>query len=225
MVVQSVSRVRAVALRRSAFRLGEALLDRVEVGAVGRQVKDAGADSGDRGSDASDLVYRKIVHNDHVTGRERRRQELLDVGAESGAGHRPVEDERSGDAGCAQAGNKGRGAPMAVWSGVDKAIAFRTPAIAADHVGGHSRLVEKDKRGRVHVALPNPPLLAMAGNVRAVLLSGPQALFLCERPSRRSVNQIVVSEPGAMPRAIRASRISARVMPFQVTVRSRSSAS
>ena len=70
MVVQSVSRVRALALRRSAFslmlriplRAREGLLDRVEVGAVGRQVKDAGADSGDRGWDASDLVCRKIVH-------------------------------------------------------------------------------------------------------------------------------------------------------------------
>jgi hypothetical protein len=43
----------------------------------------------------------------------------------------------------------------------------------------------------------------MAGNVRAVLLGSPQALFLCDKPSRRSVDQIVVSEPGAMPRAIR----------------------
>jgi hypothetical protein len=43
----------------------------------------------------------------------------------------------------------------------------------------------------------------MVSNIRAVLLGSSQALFLCDRPSRRSVDQIVVSEPGAMPRAIR----------------------
>lgn len=153
MMVQSVSRVRALALRRSTFslmlriplRAREDRLDRVEVRAVGRQVKDAGADSGDGLSDAGDLVRREVVHDDYVAKRERRRQELLDVGAESGAGHRPVENERSREAGPAQAGHKGRGAPMAVRSGVDKAIAFRTPAVAADHGGGYSRLVDKDK--------------------------------------------------------------------------------
>ena len=130
-MVQSVSRVRALALRGSAFslmlriplRARERLLDGVEVRAVGRQVKNAGADSGDGFSNAGNLMRREVIHHHHVAGRERRHQELYDIGAESGAGHRPVEDERSGEAGPAQAGNKGRGAPMAIGSGADKAIA------------------------------------------------------------------------------------------------------
>jgi hypothetical protein len=74
MMVQSVSRVRALALRRSAFslmlriplRAREHLLDRVEVGAVGRQVKDAGAGSGDGFSNAGDLVRGEVIHDHHV---------------------------------------------------------------------------------------------------------------------------------------------------------------
>jgi len=48
---------------------------------------------------------------------------------------------------------------------------------------------------------------------------------LCERLSRRRVDQIVVSEPGSRPRSIRASLISASVMPGLVVVSSRSRSS
>jgi hypothetical protein len=48
---------------------------------------------------------------------------------------------------------------------------------------------------------------------------------LCRRPSRRSVDQTVVSETGATPRCSSAARISAKVMPGLAAVSSRSNAS
>jgi hypothetical protein len=63
------------------------------------------------------------------------------------------------------------------------------------------------------------------GDVRPVLLGRSQRLFLCERPSRRSVDQIVVSEPGSRPRPTSSSLISASVMPGLVVVSSRSRSS
>jgi hypothetical protein len=52
--------------------------------------------------EAADLVRREVIHDNHAAGDERRRQELLDIGAESDTGDGPVEDERSGQAGPTQ---------------------------------------------------------------------------------------------------------------------------
>ena len=72
-----------------------------------------------------------------------------------------------------------------------KALAPDTPARAAGHGGRGSGLVQEDEALGIHVALPHPPLLAMSSHVGTVLLGGAQRLFLCDRPSRRSVLQIV----------------------------------
>jgi hypothetical protein len=47
-------------LAQQGFELGEPLLDRVEIGAVGRQVKQTGAGVFDGCSDVFDLVARQI---------------------------------------------------------------------------------------------------------------------------------------------------------------------
>jgi hypothetical protein len=65
----------------------------------------------------------------------------------------------------------------------------------------------------------------VGGDIRPVLLGGSQAVFLYERPSRLSVDQIVVSEPGSMPRATNSSRISANVIPLRLIVSTRSNPS
>lgn len=88
--LQRSSRVRAAALRRRALH-GEGLLDGVEVGAVGRQVEDPCAACRDRLPDAGYLTARQIVQDEQVVGRQRRCQDLLDIGAEQGAIERPVE--------------------------------------------------------------------------------------------------------------------------------------
>jgi hypothetical protein len=72
------------------------------------------AGRGERLADAVNLVSREIVKHHDVTRRERRRQGLLDVGAESDPGHWPVEHQRRQDAGLPEAGDQGRRAPVAV---------------------------------------------------------------------------------------------------------------
>jgi hypothetical protein len=50
----------------SVFELGEDLLDRVEIGAVGRQKEHARASSADHGTDACSPVGAEIVEDDDV---------------------------------------------------------------------------------------------------------------------------------------------------------------
>jgi hypothetical protein len=64
----------------------------------------------------------------------------------------------------------------------------------------------------------------MLSDIRPILLGSSQR-FLCVKPKRRSVAQIVVSEPGSIPRSISASLISAKVTPLRFVVSSRSRSS
>ncbi len=70
-------------LPKERLELGEQLLDRVEIGAVGRKVQEESAGSGDRLAHPVDLVRGEVVEHDDVARFERRREELLDVGAEA----------------------------------------------------------------------------------------------------------------------------------------------
>ena len=76
------------------FRLPPPLLDRVEIGAVGRQVKQSGAGVLDRRSNALYLVAPQIVQDDDIAGLELGSEELLDPGAELLAVDRPIEGAR-----------------------------------------------------------------------------------------------------------------------------------
>src|SRR3546814_13530881 len=98
------------------------------------------------------------------------------------AEHWAVEHDVSNDTGRARAGEEepapdeigGGRAPVTMRCGVDQALTLRSPAISADHVGGGPGLVEKDEGGRVHVALPYPPSLAVSGELRPILHGRPQ---------------------------------------------------
>lgn len=79
------------------FELGEDLFDRIEVGAVGWEEQQAGAGAADRLADGGPFVTAQIVHDDHVAGRERGDEALLDIVGEALAIDRLVEHARRVD--------------------------------------------------------------------------------------------------------------------------------
>ena len=72
---------RGLAQQRLEFR--EHLLDRVEIGRVGRQEQQVRARRPDRCPHRLAFVAAEIVEHDDITGPERRHQDLFDVGAET----------------------------------------------------------------------------------------------------------------------------------------------
>jgi len=80
MACQRASTVRLAAVRSSGLELGEGVLDRVQIGAVGWQVEQPGAAGFDRFADAVDLVGRQVVHDDDIAAAQGWRQALLDPG-------------------------------------------------------------------------------------------------------------------------------------------------
>ena len=90
MAVQRPSTVRPAALRRSAFSL-TGVLDRVEVGTVGRKVEQPRSRRLDRHAHPRSLVAGQVVHDDDVAGRQFRHEPLVDIGLDRVAVDRPVE--------------------------------------------------------------------------------------------------------------------------------------
>ena len=71
-------------LTDNRFEFGEAELDGVEVGAVGRQEPQRRAGGCTGGLHPLDLVGREIVRDHDVPGLEGRHEDLFDVGEETG---------------------------------------------------------------------------------------------------------------------------------------------
>ena len=118
-------------LSHPVLDLGEGLFDRVEVGRVGRQVPEPGADGADHLPDGGRLVGAEIVHDDDVTGFEHGHELLLDIGPEALAVDRSIEDARRRQPVAAQGTEESQRAPVAMRGKAAQAFAFRSPAAQA----------------------------------------------------------------------------------------------
>ena len=73
------------------FEFGGSLLDRVQVGTVGRQIDQTCAGGLDRLANAGNLVRAEPVHDHDIATAQRGNQHLLDIGEEGFAVDRPIE--------------------------------------------------------------------------------------------------------------------------------------
>lgn len=95
------------------LEFGKDLLDRVEVGAVGRQEDEVGAACSDGGAGRLALVTAEVVQHDDISRRQRRSQDLLHIEPEELAVYGAVNDPGRVDAVMAQSGDEGQGLPVA----------------------------------------------------------------------------------------------------------------
>ena len=165
-------------LAQERLQLGEGVLDRVEVGRVGREVEQARAGCLDQLSHPRPLVAGQVVHDHDVAGPQLGDEDPLDVGLEGVAVDRAVEDEGRHDPVLPQPGHEGGRLPVAVRDAGAQALASRRPPVASGHVGGGPGLVDEHQALGVEVELVLEPGLAPLQDVRAVLLGGVRRLFL-----------------------------------------------
>ena len=167
----------------------------------------------------------KVVHLDHIP--QGGREELLHVGQERRTIHRAVQHERRHQSGAVQPGHDCRSAPMLVRGSRGQSARFGGPAIAPDHVCAGTGLIDAHETLRVYKGKGYQDRQSR----RRMAPSGwscsaaPSISFLCDSPSRRSVDQIVVRHPASMPRATNAAWISAGVTLLVAAVSSRSRSS
>lgn len=159
------------------FELCEDLLDRIEVGAIGRQEDKPGAGGADRLADGLALMRAEIVHDDDVAGLERWHQHLLDIGAEALTVDWPVDDARRGDAVMPECGEEGHRPPVAVRDLSPERGTPSPPTMSAGHVGLGPGLVDEDETGRIDFRLVPLPPGAAAHDVRTILLGCEHGFF------------------------------------------------
>lgn len=109
------------------FEFGEDLFDWIEIGRIWRQEEQSCADFANSLTDGLAFVTAKIVHNNHISGLQRRHQDLLDIGQEPLTVDRPVEDARRLEPITAQSCQKGLRSPPAMGCFADQTLAARCP--------------------------------------------------------------------------------------------------
>ncbi len=136
-----------------------------------------------RSGDGLAFVTAQIVHDDDISGGEGGNQELLDVGPETDAVDRPVDDAGRLDPVAAQGGQEGQRVPAAVRHLGNQARPTPRASVAAGHVGLGPGLVDEDQAPGIKPALILLPPGAPSGDVGPILLAGVQAFFLKLMPS------------------------------------------
>ena len=159
------------------FQLGEDLLDRIEVWAVGRQEQQARASGPDYVPDSGLLVAGQVVEDDDVAGRERGAELLFDPLGEAVAIDRLIEDEGCVDPVAAQGGDEGHRLPVAIGHFCVKPLTVGRPTPQRCHVGLGPGLIDEHETCRIRSPLILLPLLPSSGDLRPQLLCGKNAFF------------------------------------------------
>ena len=115
---------------QECFQFRERELDRIEIGTVGGQKSDPGADLLDGCANLGLLMGREIVEHNDIAATQRRHQHLFDVGEETRTVDRPIEDRRCANPLEPQRGDDGVRLPVTAGRVIPKPCAARAPAIA-----------------------------------------------------------------------------------------------
>lgn len=160
------------------LELGEGHLDWIEVGAVGRQEAEPGPDAFDRGLDGRLLVQREVVEHHDITGPQRRREHLLDVGQKGGVVERTVEDGGRVQPIPPQRRDDRLRVPVATGRVVAQADAARTAPVGSKQVRGDAGLIDEDVAGGVVQRQRLAPASPSRGDIGPPLFIGVNGFFL-----------------------------------------------
>ncbi len=164
-------------LAHDGFEFGEAQLDGVEVGAVGRQEAQRRADGFNGVAHAVDFVSGEIVSDHDVAGVQRRHEDLFNVGEEAGPVHRAVEDPGGGEPRHPQRGDEGAALPPPLGGVIGDPLAAGAAPIPPQEIGGDPGFIEKDEAGRVERRSGRRPLRAGGRDVRAIVFGRTHRFF------------------------------------------------
>lgn len=166
-----------VCLSQECFELGKRLLDRVQIGTVGRQIEQLGPRRADRSPYGKVLMAAEIVHHHDVAWPQSWNQELHHPGEETLGVDGAIQDARRGDAITSQPGHEGERLALAVGHFGYQALTSGAAAMQAGHIRLCPGLINEDQTGRTNLALPLLPLPPPSRDISTVLLAGTQAFF------------------------------------------------
>jgi len=159
------------------FDFAEAILDRIEIGGVLRQITQCCTSRFNRLAHTRHLVRWQIIHNDRIAALERRNEKLFQPFDKGEPVHRSFHHERRHHAVMAQCGHECDCLPMPMRRISDQPRAATAATSQSHHVGGGGSLVDKDQPRRIKKPLLANPTPARTRYVRSLLLGCVQAFF------------------------------------------------
>jgi hypothetical protein len=166
-----------VELSQQSFELGEELLDWVQIGRIGRQEQQPGADAGNGEFNGIAFVAAKVVDYDNIAGSEGGYQRLLDISARLDAVHWTIKQHRRIDTIQSQCGQERERPPFPKWRPRHESFAAWSPTPNWGHVRLDPGLVNEHKAPRIEPVLHAPPLATAKRNISPSLLGGVQRFF------------------------------------------------
>ena len=146
-----------VFLAEERLELGECLLDGVEVGAVGRQKEELGADVADGTANRAGFVAADIIHHHDVARPQGWHQALDHPGQKARGVERSVEHARGNHAVIAEPRNESERFPVTMWHLGEQSLANPAAAVPPCHTCLGPRLVDEDNAPRINLALQTLP--------------------------------------------------------------------
>ncbi len=169
--------------------LGERLLDRREVGRVGRQEEELAVASFHGLANAGGLVDTQIIQHHDLSRPQRRRQLLRDVPHERRRIHRPLDHPGHVHAVGGERRHQRGVLAVVAWHRAGGSLVMRCPAVEPGQGDIRAAFVDKDELLRVELGDRFAPGFARL----LVAFAGCQPFFLWVQPRRRMARHIVAS--------------------------------
>jgi hypothetical protein len=122
-------------------------------------------------------VRAEVVGDDDVAWVQRRDKNLFDVGEETGAVDRAIEDAWCRQPGDPERGEKRTGLPPRARRVVMDALAAQGTTVPAEQIVGDAGFVEKDEVGRIPARRRGTPRDARGRDVRPIVFGRPYGFF------------------------------------------------
>lgn len=126
----------------------------------------------DRIANCHGLVAAKVVHDNSIIGPKFWCQAVPDIHLEDKPVHGAIHHQGRNNAVVTEAGDKGRGAPVAKGCAACEALSLGTASVASYHVGLGHGLVQEDQAFGIKTVLFSLPLLPGGGHIRPFLFLG-----------------------------------------------------
>jgi hypothetical protein len=132
-------------LSQIRFEFREGFFDRIEVGTIRRQIKQARGRRLDHRTDGGPLVARQIVHHDDVTRLEFGEEDLFDVDFKSVPVDRPIEHKGCRDPADPKTSDEGRCLPVPMRDACSQPLPARAAPMRAGHVRQGPGFIDEDE--------------------------------------------------------------------------------
>lgn len=159
------------------FQLRKPEFDRIEVRTIGRQIPERRAGGFDPLPHPLDVMGRQVIHDDDVARAQRGREDLVQIGEEGVAVHRPVEEAWGGEAIDTERADKRAGLPVLMGRVIVDAAPSRTTPVATDQVRRRATFIKKHEALGINRGGGRLPLAPRGGDVGAVLFGRAHRFF------------------------------------------------